>query len=140
MAETGKFPIVERAVRWLIIMLLAEFVLGAVLMTVIGYSPNKHSGAQDVFLIAHVIVALALLVGSFAHILTSRHSRLLGPKPIMGFLCIVGALVSGSLATNGSNIATLLMALFFGAALVTYGLSYITVKTTGSRAAPRRED
>lgn len=131
MSGTTKYPMVERAVRWIVIMLLAEFVIGTILTTVVGYEPHKQSGVQIGFLAAHVVVGIGLLVGSFVHMLTSRRAHLLGPKPLIGFLCIVGAFAAGGASVDsGSNTATLTMALFFAAALVTYGLSYLAVKSS----------
>jgi len=133
MSKTSKYPIIERAVRWLLIMLLTEFVLGTLLTTVIAYDPTKPSVVQTGFLVAHILIGTALLFGSFAHILTSRSAHLLGLKPIIGLLCIVGAFASGSAAAqNGSDIAVLAMTLLFGAAIVTYGLSYLAVKTANT--------
>ena len=130
MSKTSKYPAIERAVSWLLIMLLAEFVLGTILTTVIAYDPTNPSVVQTGFLIVHILIGVGLLFGSFAHILTSRSSHLLGPKPIIGFACIVGAFASGSAAAqDGSNIAVLVMTLLFGVAIVTYGLSYLAVKT-----------
>ena len=127
--DTKKYPVVERAVKWLIIMLLAEFVLGTLLTTVINFTPGKHSAMQDTVLIAHIVLGVALIVGSLAHIFTSRSSHLLGIKPVLGFLLIIGAFASGSEATkNGNSLAVLIMALCFGAAIVTYGLSYVCVR------------
>ena len=124
----NNYKVVERAVRWLIIMLLAEFVLGTMLTTVISYDPDKPGTMQTLFLIVHILVG-ALLFGSFAHILTSRKSHLLGSKPIIAFLLIVIAIAAGAEATrSGSNLAVLVMSLAFGAALVTYGLSYLEVQ------------
>jgi hypothetical protein len=123
------FPRVQRAVGRLLVMLLAEFVLGVLLTTVISFDPTKHGVVQTVVLTAHILLGIGLLVGSFAHILTSRRSRLLGANPTLGFLLILGAFASGSVATNnGNNVAVLFMALCFGAAITVYGLSYITVK------------
>lgn len=124
-----KYPVVERAVKWLIIMLLAEFVLGTLLTTVISYTPGKHSVIQTIMLVAHIIIGVTLLAGSLAHIFTSRSSHLLGIKPVLGFLFIIGAFASGSVAArNGNNLAVLVMALCFGAAIVNYGLSYLAVE------------
>ena len=133
MEKTNKYTAIERAVRWLLVLLLVEFVLGATLTTVIGFDPNKHSGVQTGFLIGHIVIGFGLLVGAFVHILTARSARLLGPKPVVGFVCIVGAFVSGVMAARGgSDTAVFVMALFFGAAIVTYGLSYLAVKATAS--------
>jgi hypothetical protein len=130
MNKVSNYSVIERAVGWLLIMLMTEFALGTILTTVIAYDPTKPNALQTGFLIVHIIIGVALLIGSFAHILTSRNAHLLGPKPIIGFLCIVGAFASGSAATrDGSSIAVLIMALFFGAAIVIYGLSYLAVKT-----------
>lgn len=129
-----KYQVVERAVKWLIIMLLAEFVLGTLLTTVIGFTPDKHSAMQNTVLIAHIILGVVLIVGSLAHIFTSRSSHLLGIKPFLGFLFIIGAFASGSeAAKNGNNVAVLIMALCFGAAIVTYGLSYISVRVANAK-------
>lgn len=127
--KDGKYRIVERAVTWLLIMLIAEFVLGTLLTTVIGYNPHKHSAVQTTILVAHIALGVGLMFGSFAHILTSRSSHLLGVKPVIGFLSIAGAFSSGVVAAkNGNNSAVLLMALFFGVGIVTYGLSFVAVK------------
>jgi len=68
-------------------MLLAEFVLGTLLLTtVIGYTPGKHSVMQATVLIAHIVIGVALIVGLLAHIFSSRSSHLLGIKQILG-LC-----------------------------------------------------
>jgi hypothetical protein len=124
-----KYPATERAVTWLIIMLLVEFVLGTLLTTVISYDPSKHNPLQTIVLAAHILIGIGLLIGSFAHILTSRSAHLLGAKPIIGFLLIVGAFVSGGIAArSGNNFAVLSMALCFGAAIVTYGLSFLKIK------------
>jgi hypothetical protein len=133
MNKTNKYPVIERAVRWLLVMLLAEFVLGTLLTTVIAYDPTSPNAVQTGFLVAHILIGVGLLFGSFAHILTSRSAHLLGPKPIIGFLCIIGAFAFGSAAArDGSDIAVLAMTLLFGAAIVTYGLSYVAVKTANT--------
>ncbi len=122
------YPVVARAIKWLLVMLLVEFVLGTLLTTVINYTPDKHSTLQVIVLVVHIVVGIGLLIGSFAHIITSRSAHLLGPKPIVGFSCIVGAFAAGSIAaSNGNSLAVLLMALFFAAALVTYGFSLLVV-------------
>jgi hypothetical protein len=128
--KNNKYAIVERAVRWLIIMLMTEFVLGVLLTTVINYSPHSHSRLQLLVLILHIVLGVGLTIGSFAHILTSRSSHLLGIKPLIGFLCIVGALISGSIAAKtGTAAAVLIMALLFAVAIINYGVSYVTVKS-----------
>lgn len=133
MDNSKTYHAIERAVTWIAIMLLAEFVLGVLLTTVVGYNPHKRTGVQTGILIAHALVGIGLVAGSLAHIFTSRKAQLLGVKPILGFVFIVGAFASGGVAaSNGSNVAVLFMALFFVAAFVTYGLSYVKVKSARS--------
>jgi hypothetical protein len=122
-------PAVGRAVKWLLIMLLAEFVLGTLLTTVINYSPTNHSTIQLIVLVAHIIVGVGLCIGSLAHIFTSRSSHLLGHKPLIGFMCIIGAFIAGGYAAkSGNSLAVFVMAIFFIAAFVTYGLSLLKLK------------
>ena len=73
--NSKRYPVIERAVKWLIIMLLAEFVLGTLLTTVINFTPGKHSIMQITVLIAHIVIGVALIAGSLAHIFTSRSSH-----------------------------------------------------------------
>jgi uncharacterized membrane protein YgdD (TMEM256/DUF423 family) len=124
------YHIIERALKWIIIMLLAEFILGVLLTTVINFQPHKHSALQTTVLIFHIIIGIVLIAGSIAHAITSRSSRLLGLKPIKGVLFIIAAFIAGGVSTdNGNSWAVLIMALCFGAAITNYGLSYIRVKT-----------
>lgn len=126
---TNKYPITMRSLRGLISALFLEFILGVLLTTVISYDPNKHSATQTTVLVAHVVVAVGLLVGSIAHIFVARNLHVLGPKPTIGFLCIVGAFISGGAAVpHGNSLAVMCMAFFFGAAIINYGLSYIALR------------
>lgn len=125
-----KFAVVERAVTWLLIMLIAEFVLGVLLTTLFDH--ENPGLLRTSILVAHIAVGVGLLVGSLGHIFTSRSSHLLGIKPVLGFLCIVGAFLSGVATTvEHSELAVLAMSLFFGAAIVVYGLSFAAVKAAG---------
>lgn len=124
---------IEKQIRHLIIMLLVAFVLGVFLTTVIAYDPTKHSTVQTVFLVAHILVAVDLLVTAFVHVLKSRKTHILGVKPIAGLVCIFGAFGSGSVAAqNSSDVSVLVMSLFFVAALVIYGLSYLSLQSASS--------
>lgn len=123
----------ERALKWIIIMLLAEFILGVLLSTVINFEPHKHSAVQDAVLALHVIIGIGLVIGSVAHAITSRKSHFLGLKPVKGIVFIAAAFIAGGISTdNGNSWAALIMALSFGAAITNYGLSYIKVRTTAS--------
>ena len=125
-----KYPMIERALKWLIIMLLVEFILGVLLSTVINYHPHNHSITQTTILILHIVIAIALIIGSIAHAITSHSSHLLGAKPYKGIVFILTAVIAGSIsADNGNSLAVLIMALGFGAAITNYGLSYIKIKT-----------
>ena len=132
--DSKKYHMIERALKWLLIMLLVEFILGVLLTTAINYQPHKHSVLQTTILLVHIVIGVALLVGSISHVFTSRSSELLGMKPIKGVIFIVGAFIAGGIsADSGNSWAVLVMALCFGAAITNYGLSYITVKTVSSK-------
>jgi len=127
------YHIIERALKWIIIMLLAEFILGVLLTTVINFQPHKHSALQTTVLVFHIIIGIALVAGSIAHAITSRKSHLLGLKPFKGIVFIITAFIAGGISTdNGNSWAVLIMALGFGAAITNYGLSYIKVKATST--------
>jgi len=72
-------------------MLLAEFILGVLLTTVINFQPHKHSALQTTVLVFHIIIGIALVAGSIAHAITSRKSHLLGLKPFKGIVFIITA-------------------------------------------------
>ena len=112
--------------------LIFEFVLGVLLTTVIAYDPSSPNGFQTTILVLHMIVGAVLFFGGFIHLLNSRGTHI-GPTPVIGFSSIVGAFVTGGIAAgNGSDIAVLLMALFFSAAIVAYGINYATSMTKKS--------
>ena len=128
--DPKKYHMIERALRWLLIMLLVEFILGVLLTTVMNYEPNKHSVLQTTVLVIHILIGIALLVGSIAHVFTSRSSKLLGMNPVKGVIFIMAAFIAGGIsADSGNSWAVLVMALCFGAAITNYGLSYIKLKT-----------
>lgn len=117
-------------------MLLVEFVLGVLLTTVINFQPDKHTALQTTVLALHIIIGLALVFGSIAHVITSRSSHLLGAKPLKGVIFIIAAFITGGIASdNGNSWAVLIMALCFGAAITNYGQSYIRVKATSTKQA-----
>jgi hypothetical protein len=129
----ANYHIIERALRWIIILLLVEFILGVLLTTVINFQPHKHSNLQTTVLVFHIAIGIALIGGSIAHAITSRKSRLLGLKPIKGIIFILTAFIAGGISTdNGNSWAVLIMALGFGAAITNYGLSYIKIKAISS--------
>jgi len=107
---------------------MLEFVLGVVLTTVIAYDPTNPTTLQTSLLVAHMLVGAALFFGSLVHVFTSRDAHILGPRPLIGFVCILGAFIAGGIAAGtGSDVAVLLMALFFGGAISLYGTSYVTL-------------
>jgi cytochrome c biogenesis protein CcdA len=127
--KTANYRIMERALKWIIVLLLVEFILGVLLTTVIDFQPHKHSALQTIVLISHIIIGIALIAGSIAHAITSRKSHLLGLKPLKGIIFILTAFIAGGISVdNGNSWAVLVMALGFGAAITNYGLSYIKVK------------
>jgi len=131
--KTDNYRIIERALKWIIVMLLAEFVLGVLLTTVIDFQPHKQSVLQTTVLVSHIIIGIALIAGSTAHAITSRKSHLLGLKPFKGIVFILTAFIAGGISVdNGNSWAVLIMALGFGAAITNYGLSYIKVKGAGN--------
>jgi cytochrome b561 len=127
--RTDDYRIIERALKWIIVLLFVEFILGVLLTTVINFQPHKHSALQTTVLVFHIIIGIALIAGSIAHAITSRKSQLLGLKPYKGIVFIITAFIAGGLSVdNGNSLAVLIMALGFGAAITNYGLSYIKVK------------
>jgi hypothetical protein len=125
--------VVERALKWIIILLLVEFILGVLLTTVIDFEPHKHSALQTIVLVSHIIIGIALIAGSIAHAVTARKSHLFGLRPYKGIIFIVTAFVAGGiLVDNANSWAVLIMALGFGAAITNYGLSYIKLKSVGT--------
>lgn len=131
--NSENYRMMERALKWIIRLLLAEFILGVLLSTVINYQPHAHSVIQTSVLILHILIGIALIAGSISHAITSHKSNLLGLKPIKGIIFIITAFIAGGIsADSGNSWAVLIMALGFGAAITNYGLSYIKVKTTSA--------
>ncbi len=111
--------------------LMLEFVLGVLLTTVIAYNPATPTALQTTLLVLHMLVGTVLFFGAFIHFLNSRGTQG-GPTPLVGFLSIIGAFATGGIAAgNGSDVAVLAMALFFGTALIAYGLNYAKIVNKG---------
>lgn len=118
-------------------MLSLQFILGVTLTTLINYDPNKHSGIQTAFLVLHIAVALGLLAVSIARVITSIKWHYLVISSVIGFLSIVDAMISGSIAaSNGSDIAVFLMSMGFLAAFAAYGYSMGQISRLSRRKRP----
>lgn len=120
----------KTARRQLVGLLLAialEFTLGTILTTLIDYDPTKSSSWQNFFLISHIALALAILVGGFVQlVMTIRAQAHIGMAGL-GLLAIMSSLASGSVAAqNGNDIATFIMAVSFLATFMAYG--YLLLK------------
>lgn len=127
--RADNYRTIERTLKWIIILLLVEFILGVLLTTVINFQPHKYSALQTIVLALHIIIGIALIAGSIAHVITTRSSNLLGLKPIKGVIFTLTAFIAGGISTDsGNSWAVLIMALGFGAAITNYGLSYIKIK------------
>jgi hypothetical protein len=125
MSQNEKRLMLKKLVAWLLMSLMLEFVLGVLLTTVVNYDPTKPTGLQTNLLVAHMLVGALLFIGSLIHVFMSRDAHVLGIKPLLGFISILVAFTAGGVAAGtGSDIAVLLMALFFGAAITVYGISY----------------
>lgn len=117
----------QKMVFMLLGTLIIEFIVGVLLTTVIAYDPSTQNWFQTTILVIHMIIGAVLFFGSFIHLLNSRKTHA-GPTPLIGFISIIGAFITGGIAAgNGSDVAVLLMALFFAAAIVAYGINYATL-------------
>lgn len=118
----------QRQLVALNIALVVEFFLGVFLTTVINFDPSKHDTVQTIFLIAHIVVGIGLVIGGSVRLVVSIRQRLLRVVSGIGLISMVGALVSGSeAARTGSSVAVLIMATLFMVALVSYGYSMVVV-------------
>lgn len=125
MNTANTYPTHRKMLAWLLRILMLEFVLGVLLTTVVAYDPTNPTTLQTSLLVTHMLVGAGLFVGSLIHVFASHDAHILGFKPLIGFACVLGAFITGGIAAGtGSDVAVLLMALFFGAAVAQYGISY----------------
>jgi hypothetical protein len=119
----------RRRLTGLMIALFIEYLLGVTLSTVINYDPTKHSTVQSVFLVAHIAVAIGILIGAvFALVGSLREKALVAPS-VIGLLAVLGSWGSGSEASStGSSTATFVMAICFAIAIASYGYSLFKTK------------
>ena len=112
--------------RGMMAVLVVEFILGVTLGTFWAYDPTvaTQSRAVMVVLDIHMLLALGLLVGSiFAIVGTVKAESSKLTASVIGLLCILGATSGGEMVVHSShqNLGIFLMAMFFLAALLTYG-------------------
>jgi hypothetical protein len=112
--------------RGMVGVLAVEFVLGVTLGTFWAYDPTAAMQSQAVTTVLdiHMLLALGLLVGSISAIIGAAKAK--SPKltaSVIGLLCILGATAGGELVVHSAhqNLGVFLMAIFFLAALLTYG-------------------
>ncbi len=119
----------NRQLKGLIISLAIEFILGVILTTLVNYDSSKHSAAQTGFLVAHVVVAVGIIVGAIIQTVMSIKWHALRAASSIGLLSSVGAFASGEAAAkNGSDIAVFVMAMCFITAFICYGYSLLALK------------
>jgi hypothetical protein len=119
----------KRQLAVLNIALVLEFILGITLTWLVDFVPGKHGSMQASFLIAHIVIAVGLLIGGLARFVTSLRWHRLQLYSGVGLLCVIGAFASGSSAArDDSGTAVFLMNVFFLAALAAYTYSLSVVR------------
>ncbi len=128
---TSQIRTANRQLKGLVIALGIEFILGVILTTLVSYDSSKHSAVQTGFLVAHVVVAIGIIVGAIIQVVMSIKWRTLRAAASIGLLGAVGAFGSGEAAVkNGSNVAVFVMAMCFIVAFICYGYSLLALKRT----------
>jgi hypothetical protein len=124
MATERQISTTNRQLRGLMGLLVAQFILGTSLTTFINYTPHKHSAAQTVFLVLHIIVAVGLLAQAIIRLVQALRWNILLIPAMTGFIGVIMAMVSGGIAAgDGNSVAVFMMALGFIIAFVSYGYS-----------------
>jgi hypothetical protein len=109
--------------------LSVAFILGITLTTLISYDPAKHTGLQTGFLVAHILVAVGVVIGGIARLVLALKWHSLQLFSLLGLVSSLAAFVSGGIAAgNGNNVAVFVMALCFLISFVLYGYSLLTIR------------
>jgi len=125
-----QLTITMRQLTGLLVSLTIAYILGVILTTVVNYDPSKHSTLQSTFLIAHIVVALGVLIGAIIRFVLSLRWKSLRVLSGIGHVSVVGCFGSGDEASkNGSNIAVLFMALFFIIAVICYDICFLKLNS-----------
>ena len=124
--EQPKERMMAMRLRGMMAALVIEFITGVTLGTFWAYDPTvtTQSRAVSIILGIHILLAIGLIIGSITALFGAIKTKAAKLKTILlGFICILGAAVSGSVVVNTShqNLGIFLMAMFFLAALLIYG-------------------
>jgi hypothetical protein len=123
-----QLSITRRQLTGLLAALTIDYLLGVTLTTVISYDPNKHSTTQNIFLGAHILVAAGILIGAVVRLVMSIKWQSMQLLSGIGLVSVLISLAAGDYAAQkGSNLAVLLMAIFFIVAMLTYGFSFTKI-------------
>jgi hypothetical protein len=130
----------RRASLGALVMLVVQFGLG-IGVNLYTTLPAKGT-ASDAFsngavLVLHVVVGLLLIVaaiGLLVRAIIARHGPVIAAAAV-GLLAIVTAATQGvSFVSNGSNAASLAMALATGVAMLSYAIALYLVRTPAQRS------
>lgn len=104
--------------------LMLDAILGIALTTVVNFDPSKHSTTQDVLLVLHILIAIAIIIGGIVQLVVSIRKQMLRLPITVGFVSSLLAFGAGGIsADHSNNVAVFTMAVCFIIALAAYGYS-----------------
>lgn len=130
-----RITIARRQLIGLMITLALEYIVGVSLTTIVNYTPGVHTNPQRILLDLHILVGVGLLVGGAIRLAMAYKWKWLRMWSTIGFVSLIGAFGAGEAAADhGASGAVFVMALLFLVAFVSYGASFMTLRSLKSKS------
>lgn len=121
----------KKQLKELVAVLTVQFILGVLLTTVIDYNADKATTVQNIVLGTHIFLGVYILVIASIRLTKAYQWKTLIKESWWGLGSVIVAFSAGSVASqNGNTWATLVMALGFVVALLSYGKALVSLNST----------